>query len=73
MKEKLELPKQETPPLLQIYTTVAKKSSDKIADYRTSIRHTSAYLSTSMTIAYEKGIRDALQILLKELNNEQKT
>lgn len=40
-------------------------------DYEALIKHTGGYLSASMAVAYSAGVHKMLNILLKELTNEE--
>ena len=42
------------------------------SDYKMLIKHTGGMLSASMAFAYSKGLNDALKLILKGDNNEQK-
>jgi hypothetical protein len=63
-------PKKLDPKLLALYSTVAKKAQSASGDYRTVIKHTGAYLNSSMSYAYSKAVIDVLKILLQEIQNE---
>lgn len=40
-------------------------------DYRNTMKYTGGYLSESMVVAYSAGVHKMLNILLKELTNEE--
>lgn len=59
--------------LLALYATTAEKMGPKIEDYKWLMKHTGGLMSKSMSIAYQKGVSDTLQQLLKEIvEDEQK-
>jgi hypothetical protein len=53
----------------KLFSKLGKASLRATQDYQTSIRHTGAYLSGSMSVAFSAGVNKMLNILLKEITN----
>ncbi len=66
-----EKPKQEKKSVAE---KLFKRMPKMTSDYEQLVRYTGSYLSKSMVVAYNKGLNDALKLIMKEeTTNEPKT
>ena len=50
----------------RLMALLMKEMPHAVNTYKALMKHTGAYMQTSMSIAYERGLRDALKIITKE-------
>lgn len=71
-EKKVELPATEANPVLVVAEKLFQKTPFMVREYKTLIGHTGGLLATSMSYAYNKGLSDALKLILKEMENGKK-
>lgn len=68
-KTEVQIPETKPKEGSELVEKLFKRIPYMVSDYRQLIKHTGGLTTVSMGHAYQKGLNDALKLLIKEMNN----